>query len=73
MGEINLKKPCTACRFSYMEPDSDLICGHKDAGTFGINARIASSKDGHCGPARPKFEQHPLRNTDGGLKLCEEL
>jgi ribA/ribD-fused uncharacterized protein len=28
----------------------------------------AAGEDGHCGPARPKFEQHPLRNSDGTLK-----
>lgn len=59
------KQKCFACSHSYMEPDSDLICGHKDAGGFGKVIR----KDNitHCKDA-DKFEQHPLRNKDGSLK-----
>lgn len=63
----SVQKNCHACAFSYMEPDSDLVCGHADAGLMGIYTRHASAKGGHCGPDRPKFEQHPLRNPDGSL------
>lgn len=53
---------CQACKHSYMEPDSDLICGLK--GGFGKKIR----KDGeHCDGGK-EFEQHPLRNKDGTLK-----
>ena len=59
---------CYACAHSYMGPgDSELVCGHEDAGIFGRFARRASEERGHCGPDRPKFEQHPLRNPDGSL------
>lgn len=51
-----------------MEPDDDLTCGHPDAGVVGKYTRVAAGDGGHCGPARPKFEQHPLRNSDGSLK-----
>ena len=59
---------CWACKHSYMEPSGDarLVCG--ETGDFGVWADIASSSDGHCGPKRPKFEQHPDRNPDGTLK-----
>lgn len=58
------KKNCHACGFAYMEPDSDLICGHPDAGTFGLSIRQEPLP--HCGWT--KFTQHPLRNPDGTLK-----
>lgn len=61
-------KNCRACAHSYMEPDSDLVCGHPDAGFAGIYARHASAEAGHCGPERPKFQQHPLRKPNGDLK-----
>jgi len=52
-----------------MEPDDmNFICGHKDAGTFGIYIHHAIKDDGHCGAHRSKFAQHPLRNADGTLK-----
>jgi len=51
-----------------MEPDDDFCCGHPDAGAFGTYVRSAASPGGHCGPERPKFEQHPLRKPDGLLK-----
>ncbi len=63
------EKNCRACRFCYMEPDDDFVCGHKDAGQFGIYTKHAAAKGGHCGPERPKFEQHPLRHPNGDLKL----
>lgn len=56
---------CYACTHSYMEPDSGLICGHKDAGWFGLT--IYKEPLDHC-PNFCKFEQHPLRNSDGSLK-----
>lgn len=73
---MNPKKNCYACKHSYMEPDGDprLICGHPDAGPMGqwaeriVTSVGASSPEGHCGPERPKFEQHPHRNADGTLK-----
>lgn len=58
---------CKACRHCFMEPDSDFCCGHPDAGSFGILIRHAIAEDGHCGPLRPKFEQHPLRTPEGDL------
>ena len=48
-----------------MEPDSGLICGHPDAGVFGLT--IYSEPLAHC-PDFSKFEQHPRRNADGTLK-----
>lgn len=59
---------CKACKYSFMEPDSDLTCGHPDAGTFGVYCRHASASNGHCGPELQKFEQHPLRADDGRLR-----
>jgi hypothetical protein len=55
-----------------MEPDDDLTCGHPDARSFGTYVKHAVKEDGHCGPTRPKFEQHPLRNPDGSLKKGSE-
>jgi hypothetical protein len=48
-----------------MEPDTDLTCGHKDAGELGTTIRKEPLN--HC-PDYSKFEQHPLRNPDGTLK-----
>ncbi len=71
------EKSCRACAHSYLEPDASYpVCGHKDAGTFGVYTHRATQveKDptnegiGHCGPERSKFEQHPLRNPDGTFK-----
>lgn len=58
-------KNCRACRYSYMEPDSDLICGHPDAGMFGKTLRREPAE--HC-PDFVKFEQHPQRQVNGDLK-----
>ena len=60
------EKNCYACSYSYMEPDSPLICGHKDSGTFGLH--VPRRPADHCGPDRTKFEQHPKRNPNGSLK-----
>lgn len=60
---------CFACAHSFMEPDNDLCCGHDDAGIVGTYTRRAAAPGGHCGPERPKFQQHPLRNPDGTLKM----
>jgi hypothetical protein len=65
-------KNCRACSYCYMDPDSDFICGHPDGGTFGKLARVAAASDGHCGPLRPKFEQHPRRRLNGNLKGLDE-
>lgn len=63
------KKRCDACAHCYMEPDDmNFVCGHPDAGTFGLYTRVAAGPGGHCGPERPKFKQHPLRKSDGSLK-----
>jgi hypothetical protein len=63
---------CHACAYSFMEPsDMTLTCGHKDSGPFGVYTYKATEKDGHCGPNRSKFEQHPKRNSDGSLKRLE--
>lgn len=65
MAKKNWKEPgknCEACKHSYMEPDSDLICGV--AGGFGRTIRTFGE---HCEGGK-KFEQHPLRNPDGTLK-----
>lgn len=56
---------CWACENSYMEPDSPLICGHPDSGTFGKS--LTRGRPEHCGEFT-KFKQHPLRNPDGSLK-----
>lgn len=64
-----MAKNCHACAHSYMGPDDDkLVCGHTDAGVMGKYAEVATLPEGHCGPERPKFEQHPLRNPDGSLR-----
>jgi hypothetical protein len=46
-----------------MEPDSDLICGHSDAGTFGLTIRKEPLD--HC--KGEKFAQHPKRTPEGDL------
>lgn len=51
-----------------MEPDDDFCCGHADAGPVGTYVRVAAAEGGHCGPTRPKFQQHPLRQENGDLK-----
>lgn len=56
-------KNCSACKHSYMEPDSDLICGAVNS-PFGRTIRKELE---HCDGGK-KFEQHPLRNADGSLK-----
>lgn len=62
-------KNCKACCHSYCEPDADyIVCGHPDGGLFGAYIHRASGESGHCGPERPKFEQHPLRTAEGSLK-----
>jgi len=66
-------KNCLACRYSFMEPDDDLTCGHPDAGPMGQYTSVAAAQDGHCGADHPKFEQHPLRNPDGTLKKSFEI
>jgi hypothetical protein len=64
-------KNCKACRFCYMEPDDmNFICGHKDAGVFGLY--IHRAVDGHCGQELTKFEQHPLRDEEGNLRGAED-
>lgn len=60
--------PCEACKFCGCEPDDDFYCGHPDAGPMGLYLKHAAAPGGHCGPAHPKFQQHPGRNPDGSLK-----
>ena len=69
---MTLDKPnkCHACRFSYLEPSGppNLTCGHPDTGLlFGQYVHSAMKLDGHCGPERVKFEQHPHRDEEGNL------
>ena len=66
-----VEKNCRACSHSYMEPDSPLICGHPDSGSFGLSVRRDPVE--HCGPERSKFEQHPKRHADGSLKTLGEI
>jgi hypothetical protein len=61
--------PCQACRWCFLEPDDDFCCGHPDAGEAGTYIKHAAREGGHCGPERPKFEQHPHRTPEGALKL----
>jgi hypothetical protein len=64
------KKNCRACRYSYMESNSGLICGHPDAGLFGLNIRTEPCF--HC-MNFAKFEQHPSRLPNGDLKSAGHL
>lgn len=59
------KRNCRACAHSYMEPDTELICGHKFSGSFGTYVHRVPAQ--HCLDLN-KFEQHPHRKTDGSLK-----
>jgi hypothetical protein len=55
-----------------MEPgEARLICGHIDSGKFGkyLNGLSKPEPMAHCGPERTKFEQHPMRNPNGSLKV----
>ena len=61
-----MEKPCKACAFCYMEPDSDLICGHKESGSFGLS--LIQGVPTHCGPEKIHFKQHSLRTPQGGLQ-----
>ena len=56
-------KNCRACAHSYMEPDSDLICGAVNP-PFGRTIRTELE---HCNGGK-KFEQHPHRTPEGLLK-----
>lgn len=58
---------CKACASCYLD-DMDFICGHKDAGLWGKKVDVAAGPEGHCGPTRLKFVQHPRRSPDGALK-----
>ena len=65
-----MNKNCKACRYCFMEPSDDqFCCGHPDAGPLGIHTVHAAGEGGHCGPDRPKFEQHPCRTPTGDLIL----
>ena len=66
--DMTTEKNCAACKYSFMELGNELVCGHPDAGMMGKFVRVAIAADGHCGPERPKFEQHPLRKPDGSLR-----
>lgn len=54
---------CHACKHSYMEPDSDLICAAVSP-PFGRTIRKELE---HCNGGK-LFAQHPRRNSDGSLK-----
>ena len=66
---------CRACRHSYMEPDGPplLVCGVDGGYGKYLNPLDPLMVGGRgpetpiCGPDRPKFEQHPLRNPDGTI------
>lgn len=61
---------CQACAYCFLEPsDRNFTCGHRLAGAFGKHIYVATAPDGICGPDRKLFEQHPLRNADGTLKV----
>lgn len=47
--------------------DHTVICGHKDSGTFGVTTSFASSKEGHCGEKKTKWQPHPDRTPEGDL------
>lgn len=66
MNQAQPSPNCRACSYSYMEPDSELTCGHPDSGLFGLYVHRGPAP--HCGPEHVKFEQHPRRNADGSLK-----
>lgn len=57
---------CRACKFSYMEPDDDLTCGHPGAGSMGRYVKHRAEFK-HC-VKFDKFEQHPHRKPNGDLK-----
>lgn len=65
----NRDKPCQACRHCFCEPGDEFTCGHPDAGVVGTYVRRARADGGHCGPLGQKFDQHPLRDSDGRLKV----
>lgn len=57
---------CRACKHCGQEPrNQEFVCRHPDAGVVGVYIPIATAPSGHCGPERPKFEQHPLRTPEG--------
>lgn len=56
-------KNCRACKHSYMEPDSGLVCGAVNR-PWGLNINTELE---HCDGGK-KFSQHPLRNPNGSLK-----
>lgn len=63
-----MARTCRACRHSYQEPDSGLVCGHPDAGPFGLLVRDDARPNlRHC-YSHERFEQHPLRTPTGGFK-----
>jgi hypothetical protein len=64
--------PCKACAHCFMEPDDDLCCGHSSAGAFGTYVRHMRKEGATCGPDGGLFEQHPLRNSDGTLKVASD-
>ena len=65
---VTMLRGCKACRYCFMEPGDDFCCGHPDAGPVGTYTKHAANVGGHCGPSRPKFQQHPSRTPDGLLR-----
>lgn len=67
-----MKNKCSACAFSGMEPDDDLVCYHPDLlkiNPYGLYVRYTDNRHfPACGPESLKFEQHPDRTEDGRLK-----
>ena len=61
------KPNCKACRFSGMEPgDMNLVCYGVDRKEHPFGLYIRRELE-HCDGGK-KFEQHPMRTADGGLK-----
>ncbi len=56
---------CRACKNSYMEPDSPLICATVGS-AFGTS--IYGESPPPCGPGHRLFAQHPMRKPDGNLR-----
>lgn len=57
---------CQDCAYAYMEPDSDLVCGHEQAGVVGTFTNRARQPEGFCGPDARLFRARALRGAEGG-------
>lgn len=50
---------CRGCKYSFMEPDDDICCGHPSMGDFGKYVRVARLRDGLCGPDAKLYDPDP--------------